>query len=145
MNDREALNKLSMDIVRMSRRQNKILTVFLILSVVLNLLLASMLFQLGTTQTETYNPLGGAVVVTALAKKPSEHIATRQKLKDIAEVKTFEELLERCILTDEEKFILREHYLRGRGFVSIAMEIGYSEDAVKHKHQKILKKIRRIM
>lgn len=144
MKQREALNELTLDIIRISKRKNRIITVFLAISVVLNLILVSMLFQVNTTQNETIDTCG--LVLTAVAMKtPSDHIQTRQKLKDIAEVKTFEDLLERCILTDDEKFILREHYLHGRSFQSIAMQMGYSEDALKHKHQKILKKIKKIL
>lgn len=144
MKQREALNELTLDIIRISKRKNRILTVFLAVSVALNLLLVSMLFQVSATHTEAIDSCGFALTAVAM-KKPSDHIQTRQKLKDIYEVKTFEDLLERCILTDDEKFILREHYLHGRSFQSIAMQMGYSEDAIKHKHQRILKKIKKIL
>lgn len=39
----------------------------------------------------------------------SEHIDTRRKIQDISSVKTFEELLENCILTDEDKMLMRLH------------------------------------
>jgi DNA-directed RNA polymerase specialized sigma24 family protein len=144
MKQREALNNLTMDIVKISKRKNKILTIALIVSVLINMFLISMLFHLNNSQSCGIDTCG-IVLATAIAKQPSEHITTRQKLKDIAEVKTFEELLERCILTDDEKFLLREHYLRGRSFQSIAMHMGYSEDSIKHKHQKVLKKIKKLL
>ena len=84
------------------------------------------------------NALKGGVAV-------SEHIATKHKLKNIAEVSTFEALLQRCILTDEERYILRQHYLHGRSFQSIAMELSYSEDWIKHKHQKMLIKLKQLL
>lgn len=142
MKDIEAINRLTADIVRMSRRQNRILTALLIASIALNILLTSMMFQVNYETSVSGDPL----MLTAIAmKKSSDHIKTRQKIKDIAEVKTFDELIERCMLTDEDKFILREHYLHGRSFQSIAMQLNYSEDTIKHRHQKMLKKIQQII
>lgn len=75
----------------------------------------------------------------------SEHIATKHKLKDIADVSTFEALITTCILTDEERYILRQHYLKGRSFQSIALEMNFSEDWIKHKHQRILAKLKQLL
>ena len=75
----------------------------------------------------------------------SQHIATKHKLKDIADISTFEALIDRCILTDEERYILRQHYLKGRSFQSIAMELNYSEDWIKHKHQRMLIKLEQLL
>lgn len=75
----------------------------------------------------------------------SDHIATRRKLQAIAENTAFEDLISRCILTDEEKHILRQHYLQGRSFQSIAFELNFSEDWIKHKHQRILAKLKQLL
>lgn len=143
MNQIEALNALALDIVRLCKRRNKRLTIALMVSLTINIVLSCAVFDLKTEPVELVNDT--IVIGAVMTKKPSEHIETRQKLKDIYEVKTFEDLLERCVLTDEEKYILRQHYLHGKTFVSISMDLGYSEDWVKHKHQKILKKINKLL
>lgn len=143
MKQREALNSIYTDILRTSIKRNKILKIALFISVVLNLILVGMIIP---SKANIEHGIDDAFVISAVAvKKPSEHIATRQKLKDIADVKTFNDLLDRCILTEQERSILEQHYLHGRNFLSIAMEMGYSEDAVKHKHQKILKRIKKLL
>lgn len=75
----------------------------------------------------------------------SEHIETRRKLKDIYSVQNFEDLLESCILTEEDKIILRLHYLKGKDFRFIADELGYSESTVKRHHKKILSKLNNML
>lgn len=75
----------------------------------------------------------------------SEHIETRKKLKSLYEIKTFEQLLETCILTDEEKAILRLHYLKGKNFGYIADELGFAETTIKKKHRKILSKLNKML
>lgn len=75
----------------------------------------------------------------------SEHIQTRQKLQKIYSIKTFEELLDTCILTEEDKTIMRLHYLKGKDFGYIADELGFSESTIKRKHQKILKKVGKLV
>ena len=54
-------------------------------------------------------------------------------------------ILESVILTDEEKYILQQHYLKGKNFACIADELGYAEITVNKKHCKILKKISKCM
>lgn len=68
----------------------------------------------------------------------SEHIDTRRKIQDISSVKTFEELLENCILTDEDKMLMRLHYLNGKDFRFIGDLLGFSESTIKRRHKKIL-------
>lgn len=143
MRQREALNDLAFDILQLSKRKNKKLIIALVISLIINVFFLCMLFDIKTNGVQVVEEtiIAGAVI----AKKPSEHIVTRQKLKNIYEVKTFEDLLERCVLTDDEKYILRQHYLHGKSFVAISLDMNYSEDAIKHKHQKILKKIKRLL
>lgn len=143
MKQQEALNHLTMDIVRVCKRRNRQLTVVLMVSLLFNIVFACMVFDVNTSTTHS---IDDTVIIGAMvAKRPSEHIMTRQKLKDIAEVKTFDDLLNRCVLTDDERHLMREHYLNGKSFVAISMEMGYSEDWVKHKHRKILKKIQKLL
>lgn len=143
MKQREALNALAFDILQLSKRQNKRLTIALVVSLIINVFFLCMLFDAKTDEVQMANKT--IIMGAVMAKKPSEHIATRQKLKDIYEVKTFEDLLERCVLTEDEKYILRQHYLHGKSFVAISIDMGYSEDTIKHKHQKILKKIKKLL
>lgn len=143
MGQQDALNHLTMDIVRACKRKNRQLTVVLMVSLLFNIVFACMLFDVKMSTTHS---IDDTVIIGAMvAKRPSEHIMTRQKLKDIAEVKTFDELLNRCVLTDDERYLMREHYLNGKSFVAISMEMGYSEDWVKHKHRKILKKLQKLL
>lgn len=75
----------------------------------------------------------------------SDHIETRRKLKSIYDVRTFEDLLECCVLTDEEKELLKLYYLRGKDLGYIADMLGYSESTIKRKHQKALTKIHKLI
>lgn len=75
----------------------------------------------------------------------SEHIETRRKLQSIYDVETFEELLKRCMLHDEEKSILRMHYMKGNDFKFIGDALGYSEQTIKNKHRKIMKKLKHFL
>lgn len=75
----------------------------------------------------------------------SEHIDTRRKIRDISSIKTFEELLENCILTDEDKEIMRLHYLKGKELSFIADMMGFSESTIKRHHRKILKKLNKML
>lgn len=74
----------------------------------------------------------------------SEHIDTRRKIQDISSVKTFEELLENCILTDEDKMLMRLHYLNGKDFRFIGGLLGFSESTIKRRHKKILQKLNKM-
>lgn len=74
----------------------------------------------------------------------SEHIDTRRKIQDISSVKTFEELLENCILTDEDKTLMRLHYLNGKDFRFIGDSLGFSESTIKRRHKKILQKLNKM-
>ena len=75
----------------------------------------------------------------------SEHIETRRKLKDIYSIQNFEDLLESCILTEEDKTILRLHYLKGKDFRFLAAELGSSERTIKRHHKKILSKLNNML
>lgn len=75
----------------------------------------------------------------------SEHINTKHKLKEICEVKTFEDLLNSCTLTEEDKTIIRLHYLKGKDLAYIADILGFSESTIKRRHKKILIKLNKII
>lgn len=75
----------------------------------------------------------------------SEHIQTRHKLQEVCDVSSFEDLLNSCILTDDERELMNLHYLKGKDFRYIADSLGFSESTIKRKHRKILGKVGKLM
>ena len=75
----------------------------------------------------------------------SKHIETRNKVKDIAKIQTFNDLLDACVLTDEDKELLRLHYLQEKDFRYIGDMLGYSESTIKKRHKKALQKLNKIL
>lgn len=75
----------------------------------------------------------------------TEHIETRRKIRDIADINVFEALLERSTLTPDEKQMLRLHYLDGKDFRFIGDSFGFSESAIKKRHQKALRKLEKLL
>lgn len=71
----------------------------------------------------------------------TNHIEACRKLQQICEVEEFEQILKQCILTEDERTILRLHYLEGKNLAYIGDVLGWSESTVKAKHRKILKKL----
>ena len=71
----------------------------------------------------------------------TNHIEARRTLQQICEVEEFEQILKQCILTEDERTILRLHYLEGKNLAYIGDVLGWSESTVKAKHRKILKKL----
>lgn len=61
----------------------------------------------------------------------SEHIDTRRKLKEIPLISDFESILNLCTLSDEDKEILRLHYIKQKDFRYIGDTLGFSEKTVK--------------
>ncbi len=75
----------------------------------------------------------------------SDHIDTRNKIKSIPKVSTLIELLDSCTLSDEDKEIIKLHYIQNKNLGYIADIMGYSESAIKKKHKRILNKISKIL
>lgn len=75
----------------------------------------------------------------------TEHIETRNRLREIVEIQTFSDLLNQCILSEEDRQIMELHYLRGKDLRYIADLLGYSEGTIKKKHRRILKKLKQIL
>lgn len=75
----------------------------------------------------------------------STHIDTKHKLKNIPKISTLMELLDSCTLTDEDKDIIKMHYVKGKNLGYIADILGYSESTIKKKHKQILNKISKIL
>ena len=75
----------------------------------------------------------------------TDHIDTRRKIKGIAKIESFNELIEMAVLTDADKQMLRMHYIDGRDFRFIGDELGYSESTIKKRHKKALQKLSKIL
>lgn len=75
----------------------------------------------------------------------TEHIKTRKKLTDITTLSEFQQILDLVILTPEEKKIMTMHYIDGISLMEIGYELGYAEITVCRKHQKILRKISKVL
>lgn len=75
----------------------------------------------------------------------SEHINVRRKIKSIPSVASFNELLEMSTLSDEDKEILRLHYLQEKDFRFIGDALGFSESTIKYRHKKALKKLSKLI
>ena len=75
----------------------------------------------------------------------SEHIETRKKIKDIADISSFNSLLNATTLSDTDKKLLQLHYIQGKDFRYIGDMLGYSESTIKKKHRKILRKISKVL
>ena len=71
----------------------------------------------------------------------SRHIETRRKLQEVPLVSEFEAILNLCTLSDEDKNILRMHYIQKKDFRYIADSLGYSEKTIKQRHKDAQRKI----
>lgn len=70
-----------------------------------------------------------------------EHIETRKKLKEICDQSEFNSLLDKTMLTDEERTVLQMYYIKGKNLCYIADILGYSEVTIKRRHREAIKKI----
>ena len=80
-------------------------------------------------------------VLRPLYEMSTQHIETRRKLQGIPLVAQFEEVLSLCTLDEEDKHILRLHYLHNKDFRFIGDTLGYSERTIKARHKRALRKL----
>ncbi len=73
------------------------------------------------------------------------HINTRKVLKNLPEVSDFEFVLSRSMLSNEDKTILRMIYLEDKNINLIADTLGFSEQTIRVRHKKALKKINKVV
>ena len=71
----------------------------------------------------------------------TQHIETRRKLQGVSLVADFEHILSLCTLSDEDKQILRMHYLDCKDFRYIGDMLGYTERTIKARHKRALNKV----
>ena len=76
---------------------------------------------------------------------PTEHIKIRQKIREIANIIDFNEMLDKTTLNDEDKALIRMHYLEGKNFCFIADILGYAESTIKYRHHMALVKIGKVL
>lgn len=53
--------------------------------------------------------------------------------------------LNKSMISDEEKELMRLHYIQKKDFRFIGDTLGYSEASIKAKHRKILKKLNKLL
>lgn len=75
----------------------------------------------------------------------SKHIETRNKIKSIADISSFTDFINRATLSDEDKNLLKLHYIQGKDFRYIGDMLGYSESTIKQRHRRILKKLSNLL
>lgn len=75
----------------------------------------------------------------------SKHIETRHRIQSIADISSFEDLLNQSTLSDDEKLLLKLHYIQGKDFRYIGDMLGYAESTIKRKHKKILIKLGKLL
>lgn len=70
---------------------------------------------------------------------------TQRALRDVAQVETFEDILNASTLSDLDKQIFRLHYLKEQDFAFIADQLGYSESGIRKRHARAIKKLSKII
>lgn len=75
----------------------------------------------------------------------TEHVKIRTKVKKISKVTTFNELLDNCTISPEEKMLMRLHYIDKKDFRYIGDELGYTEVTMKRWHKRILQKLNKML
>lgn len=75
----------------------------------------------------------------------SKHIETRKKVQEIADISSFNDLINRTTLSDIDKQILVLHYIQEKDFCYIGDMLGFSESTIKKRHKKILVKLSKVL
>jgi RNA polymerase sigma factor (sigma-70 family) len=75
----------------------------------------------------------------------STHIETRKKVQEIADISSFNDLINRTTLSDIDKQILVLHYIQEKDFRYIGDMLGFSESTIKKRHKKILVKLSKVL
>lgn len=74
----------------------------------------------------------------------SEHIKTRNKIKAISELKTFNDLIERSTLSPKLKKLMYLHYIDDLSMNEIGEYFNIEEITAKVWHKKALKKLKNL-
>ena len=75
----------------------------------------------------------------------SDYIKVKHKVKEIPDIRSFNGLLDASTLSDEDKEIIRMHYLQKKDFNYIADMLGYTEGTIKLRHKKAIMKLSKLI
>lgn len=75
----------------------------------------------------------------------TDYIKVKHKVKEIPDIRSFNGLLDASTLSDEDKEIIRLHYLQDKDFGLIADMLGYTDVTVKVKHRKAIMKLSKLL
>lgn len=75
----------------------------------------------------------------------TEHMTIKRKVKSIDRKSTFNSILEDSMLDEKEKQMMKMHYIEGKSFDFIGDTLGYSKAGILKMHNRVLKKIERLI
>lgn len=75
----------------------------------------------------------------------NETLVTRRKVCQIGSFSSLNNLLDNSTLSDLDKRIMIEHYVKEKNFACIGDELGYSESGIKKRHKRILNKLNQLL
>lgn len=75
----------------------------------------------------------------------SEHIDTKHKIQGLQRYDDFYSLINSCIMSDEDRQILKMIYIEDKTLSYIGDTLGYSESTIKSRHKKLLKKLTKLL
>lgn len=75
----------------------------------------------------------------------SEHMDIKHKVKKINSKSSFVGMLEDSMLSDNEKDMMRMHYIEHKDFDYIADTLGYTKAGIIKMHARILKKLESLL
>lgn len=75
----------------------------------------------------------------------TEHMKIKKKLQSIPLKADFNDLIEKSMLSDKEKELMRLHYIDGKEFGYIADIMGYTQAGITKMHKRILHKIESLL
>ena len=68
------------------------------------------------------------------------HLRTKHKIQDLR-YDDFNSLIQSCMLSEEDRKILKMIYVENKTLSYIGDILGYSESTIKSRHRKLLKKL----
>ena len=75
----------------------------------------------------------------------TSHIETKHRVKDIADINTFNDIISNVKMSETDKDILKRIYVDEQNVNFIADMLGYSERTIRRRHESALKKISKII
>lgn len=75
----------------------------------------------------------------------TDHIATKHKIQELSSYTDFYALINSCIMSDEDRDILRMIYVENKTLSYIGDILGYSESTIKSRHRKLLKRLTKML